>query len=425
MAILNLTWNGPQPYIAEGQPFVDTINLFQGAVTTDGFSVNAKMTDVGQVKLVVYSDEARTSKVKESPLFSIDSDSVAKLKITGLAANTQYYWAIEVSGMKCSIMGKAKTFPIGAANYKILASSCARGTGGEGGSAGSNQGVSNHSVFNNMRTAHSDALMFFHMGDLHYRNINSNNVNLFHSAYDDVLRQSNQQSLYKDMPLHYMFDDHDFGPNDSNSTSPSKPAAIKAYKSRVPHYPLVFNGENDPTTQSFAIGRVRYIMLDVISAKIFNQTILGPVQKQWLKDTLLTVTEPVICLMAQDPWITTLEDNGWNGAPNERAELISFFQTNGLTDRIFMVYGDTHMAAMDDGTHSGGFPCFLFSSLDSGGTLKGGPYSQGYALDAAGGQYGAIEIADTGTTISVKATAYRFKGGIQTELITYTKLFST
>ncbi len=36
-----------------------------------------------------------------------------------------------------------------------------------------------------------------------------------------------------------MFDDHDFGPNDSDENNPSKEASIQAYKDYYPHYEIV------------------------------------------------------------------------------------------------------------------------------------------------------------------------------------------
>jgi len=423
MVTLNITWDGIQPLqgIEPGESFIETLNVLQGAVTTDGFTVNAKMVNAGKARLAVYSNESRTNLIKTTNLVETDENKIIRLQINGLQADTTYYWSINSNGQKASILGKASTFPVGPSSYKILASSCARGSNGEGGS----NGISNHPVFNNMRTSHSDAKLFLHMGDLHYRNINSNNVSQYHKAYDDVLAQSNKQGLYKDIPICYMFDDHDFGPDDASSISPGRPAALSAYKSRVPHFPLAFNGNLEPLAQTFAIGRVRYFILDVRSQRVDYQTLLGTIQKQWFKNMLLSTTEPVICLQVVVPWITSVEYNGWNTASDEKDELLQFFIEHNLIDRIFMIYGDTHMSAIDDGTNSGGFPVFLFSSLDSGGTQKGGPYSEGSYLDAAGGQYGTIEVTDTGgNSISIKGTAYRYKNGTETELLSFTKVFN-
>lgn len=62
-----------------------------------------------------------------------------------------------------------------------------------------------------------------------------------------------------------------------------------------------------------------------------------------------------------------------------------------------MVSGDAHMAALDDGSHSGysgsghpGFPVLQAGALDRPGSIKGGPYSHG--TFPGGGQFGTITI---------------------------------
>ena len=36
----------------------------------------------------------------------------------------------------------------------------------------------------------------------------------------------------------YMWDDHDYGPNDSDRFSPARDAALSSYRDVVPHFPL-------------------------------------------------------------------------------------------------------------------------------------------------------------------------------------------
>jgi hypothetical protein len=63
------------------------------------------------------------------------------------------------------------------------------------------------------------------------------------------------------VPIAYIYDDHDYGGNDSDGNAPSKPAALSAYKSFVPHYSLASpNGE--AIYQAFTIGRVRILLTD-------------------------------------------------------------------------------------------------------------------------------------------------------------------
>mgnify|MGYP003319548901 CR=1 FL=1 len=71
-----------------------------------------------------------------------------------------------------------------------------------------------------------------------------------------------------------MWDDHDYGPNNSAGTAPNQygyvacqPEARTAYKNYVPHYPLAFEEEGKVISQSFNVGRVTYLLTDLRSEK--------------------------------------------------------------------------------------------------------------------------------------------------------------
>ena len=62
-----------------------------------------------------------------------------------------------------------------------------------------------------------------------------------------------------------------------------------------------------------------------------NGSMLGPVQKEWLKKTLKQSQRKFIILAAPVPWsVGTVPDNPgadrdkWDGFPNEREEIYSF-----------------------------------------------------------------------------------------------------
>ncbi len=56
------------------------------------------------------------------------------------------------------------------------------------------------------------------MGDMHYQDIALNDENIFKDAYRRIHSESNQVALYRSTSLAYIWDDHDFGPNDSDGT---------------------------------------------------------------------------------------------------------------------------------------------------------------------------------------------------------------
>ena len=79
---------------------------------------------------------------------------------------------------------------------------------------------------------------FLHLGDFHYANIGVDDPWRFREASNRVLRSPRQSALYREAPIVYVFDDHDFGTDDSDGTSVTKAAVQRVYRERVPHYPL-------------------------------------------------------------------------------------------------------------------------------------------------------------------------------------------
>jgi hypothetical protein len=108
------------------------------------------------------------------------------------------------------------------------------------------------------------------------------------------------------------------------------------------------------------------------------------------------------------PWIsaTTTGGDDWGSWNAQRTRLGQAIAAKGWTGRIFMISGDAHMLAIDDGTNNqwGGFPVFHFASIDSSSSTKGGPYSKG--TSAGQGRFGTVEISDNGGDLTVKGTGW-------------------
>ncbi len=381
---------------AVAAPLVEFV--WSGAVTPTSAEVRAKViADGAEARLVV-----STTPDMSTPSYSLPdtanaalNNRVVVLPINGLAPNTQYFYMVEVSGVMDSAMpGRFHTFPTGAASFTLALGSCART-------------ASAHTVFETIRL--HDPLFFLHMGDLHYLNIAVNDRNVFRRAFDTVLASVTQSHLYRDVAIAYVWDDHDFGPNNSDSLAPGREASRLTYQEYVPHYPLAAGTGNVPIYQSFSVGRVRFIVTDSRSARSpaiapdnASKTMLGTTQKAWFKQQLLDANGvyPLIVWVNSLPWIGVTGDDGWYLYTTERREIANFIKDNQIKG-LCQVSGDAHMLAIDDGSHSdyatgGGasFPVFQTAALDQSGSIKGGPYSEG--AYAGGGQFGLMTVTDTG-----------------------------
>jgi hypothetical protein len=155
---------------------------------------------------------------------------------------------------------------------------------------------------------------------------------------------------------------------------------------------------------------------------------LGDRQRDWLIEELTesSRTHALVVWVNPVPWIAEAREGGdnWSGFSQERTVIADAIAQAGI-DNLIMVSGDAHMVALDDGTNSdystggysssGGasFPVFHAAALDRPGSVKGGPYSDG-AFGGAG-QFGLLDIADEGDTISVTTTGVDWEGDVLVE----------
>lgn len=410
---------------------MSVVNVWSGAVTRTSARVIAKVSG-SSARLLVADNEQLISPAFFGPVTPTAQD-IASFEPSGLDPDTQYWYAVEVdSSLDTVFTGRFKTHPpLGEpARFKFLAGSCAAGRDhpAVGDVLVSNR-ISNHPVFRTMRLLHGDALFFAHNGDIHYYDIGSgvfvpnHDLATFRRAYDDVLLQPHQHDLYRHMPIQFMWDDHDYGPNNSDKNAPGRANHQQVFRERIPHYPLA---EADAIYHSFQIGRVLFLSTDVRSDRDPNldpdgpsKTMLGSAQKAWMENLLQSNSDgaELLCWQMTDQWMGTANDT-WRNFPHEQAELTEMLGDTGWLDRMFIVSGDTHVLGIDsgatnragglagNGSGGGGFPVFQFASFDSGPVQNPtGQYDQG-PTQWGTGQYGTIEIQDFGHFIEVTGTGW-------------------
>lgn len=286
--------------------------------------------------------------------------------------------------------GSFTTFATGPQDLTVVLGACAR-TG------------SNGSVFDAMAAEEPD--LYIGVGDLHYSNLASTSPSDHINEYHRMAIQPAQAQLFRTTPFAYVWDDHDYGPNDSGASSPSREAVSLAYRQAVPNYEV----DPDPSqsiAQAFTIGRVRFVITDTRSMRT-DVSMLSERQLAWLVDELVesAPTHAVVVWVNPTPWVATADGGGsddWSAFPEERRAIADAIAAAEI-DNLVMVSGDAHMLAIDDGSNTGfvtseasGFPLLHVAALDRPGSVKGGPYSEG--AFPGPGQYGLLRILDDGGT---------------------------
>ena len=273
---------------------------WSGAVTARTADVKATLALPGMRATLVLSEtgDLRKSRRFEAAPASAENGNTVDFPLDGLRPDTRYTYALEVDGRVEELKrGFFQTFPTGAASFRIAFASCAK-TG------------SANEVFDRIRE--NEPLFYMNMGDFHYQNISTNLRSRYRAAYDLVQGSPRQADLYRHVPLVYMWDDHDFGGNGSGKASRSHEAARLTYQERVPHYPLAAGKGDVPIYHSFEVGRVKFILTDLRSARdsVTNRddaskSMMGPEQKAWFKQELLSANGryPLMCWVSSVPWL--------------------------------------------------------------------------------------------------------------------------
>lgn len=375
------------------------INIaWHGATTSNSFSITAEPSASTNLIFEV-STNSNFSTIQRNATLPASQGSPARFDATGLSSGTRYYWRVRTHSDTKS--GNLRTFPAGASNLVIALSSCSRGSS----AIGSTSATSNARTYDRIRERNPD--LFIHMGDMHYRDIGSNNEGLFAQAFRDVVANPRPEQFFAEVPWAYSWDDHDYGPNNSDSSSPGRPAALSSFRKFIPHYPL--QSANGHVGQEFTIGRIRVVMLDNRSDRT-SSMIIGTAQRNWLYSVLDSVAEQgqALILNVGMAWVaqpgqgSDAADN-WSSRAAQRTEIANAIASRGLTEKTLFIAGDAHMLAIDDGRNNtyatewadGGPPIFHAAPLDSTSSTKGGPYSEG-VITTTRQQYGIIEISDNG-----------------------------
>jgi len=336
---------------------------------------------------------------------------VYRFNLGSLKPNTRYYYAVEVDGVLDTARGGTfSTFGPDTQHLVVAFGSCAR-TG------------SNGAVFDTIRLLEPD--LFINTGDLHYGDVMENSLDAFSHLYDLTLTQPGQDALFRSVPIAYTWDDHDFGPNDASSTSPSRQAALISYSEHVPHYEFAPDGSDAPIAQAFTIGRTRFILTDTRSMRdpravpdSPDKTVLGSEQRDWFLAELASslADYPVVVWVNSIPWIAESEPDAdhWGGYSFERQEIAAVIASAG-SEGLVMLAGDAHMLAIDDGSNSsymqdgsGSFPVMQAAAFDRRGSTKGGPYSEG--TYPGGGQFGLMTISDRGDEVLLEMSGLDWTG---------------
>jgi len=153
--------------------------------------------------------------------------------------------------------------------------------------------------------------------------------------------------------LYAIWDDHDFTYNDERGgpeiDQPYWKRPVWAVFQNQWNNPYYGGGEAHPGCyQHFSIGDVDFFLLDCRyyreNPESQGASMLGEVQKQWLKDRLSESTATFKVIASSVPWAKDTKPGSldtWDGHPEEREEIFSFMEENRI-EGVLLIAADRH-----------------------------------------------------------------------------------
>jgi len=275
----------------------------------------------------------KSAAVRASPA----SDFTVRVTVEGLAPGTRYYYRMLVDGIadRYRLLPFAThTAPAGPAPFRLAFGSCAR-----------HQLDAEQPVFRAIAAAEPD--VFFWLGDNIYADSASEWV--FAEDYRRQRAIASTLPLMRSVPQLAIWDDHDFGLNNSDRSSPVREVSLAAFKNywANPSYGLP---DGPGVYFQYAYGGVDFFMLDGRYYRAPNQdpdgpekSFLGKRQGDWLRKALLASRAPFKVLACGSGW--SIEDgptgDTWGAFLTERDALFDFIRDNRI-EGVFLISGDTH-----------------------------------------------------------------------------------
>jgi phosphodiesterase/alkaline phosphatase D-like protein len=255
-------------------------------------------------------------------------------------------------------------------------------------------------------------LLFIQMGDWTYPD---RAISPAFASNDSLLAQSylnkydptqGIDSVLASLPVDYVWDDHDFGANNSDGTFADKAKSLNAFTSYVPHYNLP--NAADGIYHTFTVGNVQFFVLDLRSERSPDNEVVqqsggkfswnpptghsilrgthtsGVDQLRWFENALLGSLAKWKVIISSVTWSLAAAANipllvtyanfkkdgtklyeaadTWAGFSADQDSILAFVKKYQITN-VVVCSADVHTAMMDDGRNSA-FPEIVSGNLE-------------------------------------------------------------
>ena len=265
--------------------------------------------------------------------------------------------------------------------------------------------------------------------------IDSPDIGQFRNSYQKAFLRKDMSYMGKRVPFAYIWDDHDFGPNNSDKTAPGRLQSGRAYRECIPHYPLAASEKNGAIYQAFTVNNTRFVVTDLRSRRDENdkpdnaqKSMMGKEQFSWFMNEIKESSEkyPLVIWVSSVPYTAEKKEgeDDWGGFTHERRVIANFIKKNDINN-LMIVSGDAHCTLYNNGLENNysnyegeGLFEILASPLDNWATsVKGGSWTDVYRPKDGQLVYGMAEVvfSNNKTTVHFKTFDTNHQVVIQAE----------
>ncbi|VGO19665.1 alkaline phosphatase D family protein [Pontiella sulfatireligans] len=327
-----------------------------GSMTSDSVRIWVRTLEETDVSIEVESSEGKVVRVKGRS--NAAQDYTAVIQVRDLKPNTEYRYRLLIKGEPVGQDASFKTFP-SAGNAAVFRVAFGGGAGFTPQYERMWKTIGSHDL---------NALLL--LGDNVYIDDPEHTLTQRYCYYRRQ-SQPDWRALVARVPVYTIYDDHDFGLNDCNpgpqiETPPWKRTVWEVYKQNWNNPSYGGESANPGCWYDFYIGDVHFIMLDCRYYRdLEGGSMLGPVQKKWLFQTLEKSRGSFKVLVSSVPYAPGVKPKSkdtWDGFADEREEIFSFIEEQKVAGVVLMS-ADRHRTDMRKIPRSSG--CDLYEVMSS------------------------------------------------------------
>lgn len=336
-----------------------------GATAMRSARVWFQTTKPGTAHVEYWAESASKGKLRSGiAVVQSERQNAISVSLNDLKPGTRYAYQVVFNGKPVSpvlsfatqMLWQWRTDP---PEFRVVTGSCAYINEPEYDRPGSPYGAGNE-IFEQMAAARPDLTIW--LGDnIYFREADFDNPWGMAARYAHTRQHPSLQVLLRTGAHAAIWDDHDYGPNDSNSSFTFKETSLELFKT---YWPNPSYGLSDMPGISTVVhqGDADFFLVDGRWYRDSdrdatpNKALFGAAQLRWLKNALLNSTATFKFIASGSPMLDTQgSSEAWHHFPEERQAFVDWLTANRV-DGVLFLSGDRHSTEMLQWQRAGTYP---------------------------------------------------------------------